>query len=168
MINFLLSSGKKQSRNRVDDVENDEESEEEEDDECSVDSDDGKGDVGDGGEGFDDDDDDLRTNSEHLNPKSFSWTLMRYGLVRLSFRNIIDIMEVIGVEMNELAILSPMAYEVVRSLERWSELLKNELNLFDGPPENYLIDHNATHSLNGTNKSGLSQFLIDPNNTPFE
>ena len=173
MINFLLSSGKVQSENG--EGEQDAESEEEEEEEEWGGSGgggggDGKGEGGSGEGAYEDEDDDLRTYSEHLNPKSFSWTLMRYGVVRLSFQNILDIMEVIGVELNELAILSPMAYEAVRSLERWSELLKNELNLFDGPPENYLVELGA-NGLSGHNRvsrNGMQQMLINPKNTPFE
>jgi len=161
MINFLLSNGKV-----GEDAEGCESEDEEEDDDGGG----GKGEGVAGTEGFEDEDDDVRTFSEHLNPRSFSWTLMRYGVVRLSLQNVVDIMEVIGIELNELAILSPMAYEVVRSLERWSELLKNELNLLDGAPANYLVNvgANGLGAPSGANRNVMYQMLTDPMNTPFE
>lgn len=105
-----------------------------------------------------------RTDSEYLNPKSYSWCLIRFALVKLSLHNITTIMDIIGVELHEIAILSPDAYEVLKSLERWTEMLKHDLNALNGPPDNYLSEYSS--SFNGP-KVFQYQTLLKPENTPF-
>ena len=114
---------------------------------------------------YDLDDADDSHYSEHLNPKSYSWSLIRYAVVKLSLFNVHSIMEIIGIEPHELAILSPNAYEVFTSLKRWSEMLKLELDAMDGPPDNYMNDY-STSSFNGP-KVFQYQSLLNPENTPF-
>lgn len=102
--------------------------------------------------------------SEHLNPKSYSWCLIRYNAVKLSLHHIITIMNIIGIEMHEIAILSPCAYEVIKSFERLLEKLRSELNESDGPPDNYMKEYNT--GFNGP-KVFQYQSILNPENTPF-
>ena len=101
---------------------------------------------------------------EHLNPKSYSWCLIRYSAVKLSLHHIITIMNIIGIEIHEIAILSPCVYEVIKSFERLMENLKSELNELDGPPDNYMNDYST--GFNGP-KHFQYQTILNPENTPF-
>jgi hypothetical protein len=113
------------------------------------------------------DEDNEDKTSEHMNPKSYSWTLMRYALVKASLQNVNSLLEIIGVDLNELAILSPDAYDVLKSLQRWTNALKLELIAFQSPPDNYMSQYVDSNSFNGPKVLNYYKSLNDPNNTPF-
>lgn len=114
---------------------------------------------------------------EHLNPKSYSWCLIRYAILKLTLSNIGSFLNVIGVETQEIAIQSPLIHQVMKSLEKWSDLLNADLiTLFPtGPPTDYITDlitstpALATNSLNSFNGPKILKYqsLLDPTKTPF-
>lgn len=115
-----------------------------------------------------------KRNHEHMNPKSYSWCLMRYAMLKLSIANINAFLNVIGVEPQEIAIQSPLIHQVIKSFEKWSELLYTELNTLYplGPPGDYIAGLVASSgptqaaSFNGP-KILKYQSLLDQTKTPF-
>lgn len=65
---------------------------------------------------------------EHMNPKSYSWCLMRYAIVKYSLANINAFFNVIGIEPQDIAIQSPLIHQIMKSFEKWQEMLLFELN----------------------------------------
>lgn len=141
------------------------------------------------GDDLDSDDDPNRTlqnkrSHEHMNPKSYSWCLMRYAILKLSISSIGSFLNVIGIEPQEIAIQSPLIHQVIKSFEKWSESLYAELNAMypGGPPADYMGELAANNSAAASNStpttmSGFGnvagpkifkyQALLDPAKTPF-
>ena len=108
--------------------------------------------------------------SEHVNPKSYSWYLMRYAILKYSILSITSFLATIGVEVQEIAVLSPLIHQIIKTFENWMELLLIELkNSFSAPPDDYIP--NCSMSSANFNFSGPKilkyQSMLDPANTPF-
>lgn len=76
----------------------------------------------------------------------------------------------------EIAILSPLIHQIMKTFENWMQLILVELNTLhnNGPPENYFnmdsktISNDATSTINFNGPKILKyQSLLDPENTPF-
>ncbi|XP_053689152.1 dmX-like protein 2 isoform X2 [Sabethes cyaneus] len=68
-----------------------------------------------------------RENTEHSNPNSYSWCILRLALIRVSQHQLQTFINIAGIEMQELPVCSPLIHAVLRSLSSWQELLKEEL-----------------------------------------
>ncbi|XP_058066512.1 dmX-like protein 1 [Anopheles bellator] len=66
-------------------------------------------------------------NNEHSNPHSYSWSIMRYALIRVAQSQLQSFIAVAGIEMQELPVCSPLVHGILRSLSAWQDLLKDEL-----------------------------------------
>ncbi|KFB47233.1 AGAP010490-PA-like protein [Anopheles sinensis] len=66
-------------------------------------------------------------NTEHSNPNSYSWCVMRYALIRVAQNQLQSFIAVAGIEMQELPVCSPLVHGILRSLSSWQDLLKEEL-----------------------------------------
>lgn len=105
---------------------------------------------------------------EHMNPKSYSWCLMRYGILKYTIFNIQSFLAIIGIELQELATLSPLVHQLLKTFENWKELTLSQLKLFNGPPDDYIPGCNLNNSINVNGPKILKyQSMLDPANTPF-
>ena len=107
---------------------------------------------------------------EHMNPKSYSWCLMRYAIIKYSMANINAFLNVVGIETHELASLTPLTHQVLRTFEKWIEALRVQLNAFGAAPDDYIpgCNTNAQSSFSFTGPKILKyQSILDPANTPF-
>lgn len=83
---------------------------------------------------FDNDDSDPnrtlqnKRNMEHMNPKSYSWCLIRYAILKLTQSNMTSFLNVVGIEPQEIAIQSPLIHQLMKSIEKWAEMLYAEMN----------------------------------------
>ncbi|EAT41943.1 AAEL006472-PA, partial [Aedes aegypti] len=68
-----------------------------------------------------------RENTEHSNPNSYSWCVMRLALIRVAQNHLQTFINVAGIEMQELPVCSPLIHGILRSLSSWQDLLKEEL-----------------------------------------
>lgn len=93
---------------------------------------------------------------------------MRYAIIKYTINNITSFLSVLGIELQELAMLSPLVHQVLKTFEHWSEILIAQLNAFNGPPDDYIpgCNVNTNFSLNGP-KILKYQSMLDPANTPF-
>uniref|UniRef100_A0A182QT69 RAVE complex protein Rav1 C-terminal domain-containing protein n=1 Tax=Anopheles farauti TaxID=69004 RepID=A0A182QT69_9DIPT len=66
-------------------------------------------------------------NTEHSNPNSYSWCIMRYALIRVAQNQLQSFIAVAGIEMQELPVSSPLVHGILRTMSSWQDLLKEEL-----------------------------------------
>ncbi|XP_035791967.1 dmX-like protein 2 isoform X1 [Anopheles albimanus] len=66
-------------------------------------------------------------NTEHSNPNSYSWCIMRFALIRVAQSQLQQFIAIAGIEMQELPVCSPLVHGILRSLSTWQDLLKEEL-----------------------------------------
>uniref|UniRef100_A0A4W5QS92 Dmx like 1 n=1 Tax=Hucho hucho TaxID=62062 RepID=A0A4W5QS92_9TELE len=128
-----------------------------------------------GSQDEDDDDDedeygDFDPNSpsrEHSNPNSYSWCLMRLAMVQLVLGNLKSFYPMAGHDLLDLPVGSPLCHAVLKTLQRWEQVLLKRLEIFGGPPSKYI----STHHLDETAASGPAilrhKALFEPSNTPF-
>ena len=66
----------------------------------------------------------------------------------------------------ELPVSSPLVQSVLSTLRRWEELLLGRLQLFSGPPVDYIPGCYPDTST-GSQLSNKYRALLEPANTPF-
>uniref|UniRef100_UPI00398E6F2A dmX-like protein 1 n=1 Tax=Pristiophorus japonicus TaxID=55135 RepID=UPI00398E6F2A len=105
---------------------------------------------------------------EHSNPNSFSWSLMRYAIVQLVLHNLKNFYPMAGLDLSELPVYSPSCHAILKTLQRWEQVLLRRLELFGGPPPDFI----SMHTNEGTMSSGpailIHKALLEPTNTPFK
>ncbi|XP_078252424.1 dmX-like protein 1 isoform X2 [Rhinoraja longicauda] len=120
----------------------------------------------------DDEDDDAFSSDvqlqEHSNPNSFSWSLMRYAMVQLVLHKLKSFYPMAGLDLSELPVCSPSCHAMLKTLQRWEQVLLRRLELFDGPSPDLI----SMHANEGTISSGpallIHKVLLEPTNTPFK
>lgn len=67
----------------------------------------------------------------------------------------------------DLPVASPLCHAMLKTLQRWEQVLQKRLELFGGPPSKYI----ATHLHDDVAPSGPAllrhKALYEPSNTPF-
>lgn len=102
---------------------------------------------------------------QHNDPNSYSWCLIRYAIVRLVLHNLHNFLPMVSMELQELPVSSPLLHAVLKNLEQWEEVLHSKLELFSGPPDNYIphlildIEAGIPHT--------KYEALLKPHNSPF-
>ncbi|XP_071118494.1 dmX-like protein 2 isoform X1 [Haliotis cracherodii] len=117
----------------------------------------------------------LTTVQQHSDPNSYTWCLIRYATIHLVLHNLQLFLPQIGIELPdcscqnhyyvELPNCSPLLHAVMKTLEQWDEFLLGRLELFSGPPDNYIPG--LYLDVVGGVPSSKVQALLDPANTPF-
>lgn len=104
---------------------------------------------------------------EHSNNNSYSWCLMRLAMVQLVLDNLKSFYPMAGYDLLDLPVCSPLCHSVMKTLQRWEQVLLKRLEIFGGPPSKYI----STHPVDGTMASGPAllrhKALFEPSNTPF-
>ncbi|XP_033750320.1 dmX-like protein 2 [Pecten maximus] len=124
-------------------------------------------------EPFDDDDDDylrpktlpLASTQQSTDPTSYSWALIRFCVVKVILHNLQVFLPQIGIELQELPICSTLMHTVLKTLEQWMEVLQGKLELFAGPPEDFIAGLQLD-VITGVPQSKY-QVLLQPQNSPF-
>ncbi|XP_069136751.1 dmX-like protein 2 [Argopecten irradians] len=124
-------------------------------------------------EPFDDDEDDylrpktlpLASTQQSTDPTSYSWALIRFCVVKVILHNLQVFLPQIGIELQELPICSTLMHTVLKTLEQWMEVLKGKLELFAGPPEDFIAGLQLD-VITGVPQSKY-QVLLQPQNSPF-
>nr|XP_039251703.1 dmX-like protein 1 isoform X3 [Styela clava] len=106
--------------------------------------------------------------TEHGNPNSYSWHILRLTVVRSVLQNLKSFLPTTGLELSELGISSPMLNSVMQLLGHWQISLAKELESFTNPPDDYMKGiQDVGTSLRGRPAILKHQAMLDPNNTPF-
>ena len=66
----------------------------------------------------------------------------------------------------ELPVCSPLLQSVLKTMEKWEELLLAKLDLFSGPPEEYIPGCYKDVNVNGPSILKYKS-MMEPSNTPF-
>ncbi|XP_060890288.1 dmX-like protein 2 isoform X5 [Labrus mixtus] len=120
----------------------------------------------------DEDDDDAFLSdtqiTEHLDPNSYSWALIRLVMVKLAHHNVKNFLPLTGLDFTDLPVTSPLSNAVLKTLENWEQLLLERMNKFDGPPPNYINTFPTDLSAGGGPAILRHKAMLEPDNTPFK
>ncbi|XP_059222460.1 dmX-like protein 2 [Stomoxys calcitrans] len=107
-----------------------------------------------------------RDNKEHLDPTSYSWCILRVAIMKVFIKKVQDFVNVSGIEIQDLPVLSPLSHEVLRALNKWQEVAL-EILLSKGPPsEDYIPGCFANSGVPGLSIHRYRS-LLSKDNTPF-
>ncbi|XP_030614687.1 dmX-like protein 2 isoform X2 [Archocentrus centrarchus] len=124
-----------------------------------------------GAEDDEDDDDAFLSDTqmtEHSDPNSYSWVLIRLVMVKLAYHNVKNFIPLTGLDFTELPVTSPLSNAVLKTLENWEQLLLERMNKFDGPPPNYINTYPTDLSTGGGPAILRHKAMLEPDNTPFK
>ncbi|XP_052438398.1 dmX-like protein 2 isoform X2 [Carassius gibelio] len=124
-----------------------------------------------GGSDNEDDDDAFLSDTqmtEHSEPNSYSWSLIRLVMVKLALHNVKTFLPLTGLDFTELPVTSPLANAVLKTLENWEQILLEKMNKFDGPPPNYINTYPTNLSAGGGPAILRHKAMLEPDNTPFK
>uniref|UniRef100_A0A672V457 DmX-like protein 1 n=1 Tax=Strigops habroptila TaxID=2489341 RepID=A0A672V457_STRHB len=106
-------------------------------------------------------------NQEHSNSNSYSWSLMRLTMVQLVLHNLKTFYPLAGHDLSELPVSSPICHAVLKTLQRWEQVLLRRLELYGGPPQRYISVHASEDVLAAGPALLRHKTLLEPTNTPF-
>ncbi|KAM9368029.1 dmX-like protein 1 [Phaethornis superciliosus] len=106
-------------------------------------------------------------NQEHSNSNSYSWSLMRLAMVQLVLHNLKIFYPLAGHDLSELPVSSPICHAVLKTLQRWEQVLFRRLELYGGPPQHYISVHASEDALAAGPALLRHKALLEPTNTPF-
>uniref|UniRef100_A0A673L8V3 DmX-like protein 2 n=1 Tax=Sinocyclocheilus rhinocerous TaxID=307959 RepID=A0A673L8V3_9TELE len=124
-----------------------------------------------GGSDNEDDDDAFLSDTqmtEHSEPNSYSWSLIRLVMVKLALHNVKTFLPLTGLDFTELPVTSPLANAVLKTLENWEQIILEKMNKFDGPPPNYINTYPTDLSAGGGPAILRHKAMLEPDNTPFK
>uniref|UniRef100_A0A3Q4BEA1 RAVE complex protein Rav1 C-terminal domain-containing protein n=1 Tax=Mola mola TaxID=94237 RepID=A0A3Q4BEA1_MOLML len=104
---------------------------------------------------------------EHLNHNSYSWCLMRLAMVQLVVVNLKSFYPMAGYDLLDLPVGSPLCHAVLKTLQRWEQVLQRRLEIFGGPPSKYISTHLQDESATPGPALLRHKALFEPSNTPF-
>ncbi|XP_037647237.1 dmX-like protein 2 isoform X10 [Sebastes umbrosus] len=124
-----------------------------------------------GAEDDEDDDDAFLSDTQmtqHSDPNSYSWALIRLVMVKLAHHNVKNFLPLTGLDCTDLPVVSPLSNAVLKTLENWEQLLLERMNKFDGPPPNYINTFPTDLSAGGGPAILRHKAMLEPDNTPFK
>ncbi|KAK2853795.1 hypothetical protein Q5P01_006456 [Channa striata] len=125
-----------------------------------------------GAEDDEDDEDDAFLSdtqmTEHSDPNSYSWALIRLVMVKLAHHNVKNFLPLTGLDFTDLPVTSPLSNAVLKTLENWEQLLLERMDKFDGPPPNYINTYPTDLSAGGGPAILRHKAMLEPDNTPFK
>ncbi|KAG5848989.1 hypothetical protein ANANG_G00105310 [Anguilla anguilla] len=106
--------------------------------------------------------------TEHSDPNSYSWALIRLVMVKLALHNVKGFLPLTGLDFPDLPVTSPLVNAVVKTMENWEQILLEKINKFDGPPPNYIHTYPADLGTGGGPAILRHKAMLEPENTPFK
>ncbi|XP_051173146.1 dmX-like protein 2 isoform X1 [Leptopilina boulardi] len=109
-----------------------------------------------------------KDNTEHSNPNSYSWSILRLAIVRILQQQMQDFLNIAGIEMQELPVCSPLIHGTLGIVAQWQESLREELDS-KGPPSANFIPGCAPDPAPTPGKPAIHKYrsLLEKGNTPF-
>uniref|UniRef100_A0A670XS26 Dmx like 1 n=1 Tax=Pseudonaja textilis TaxID=8673 RepID=A0A670XS26_PSETE len=102
---------------------------------------------------------------EHSNSNSFRYKLLLNTNIIYFKENTVLNKKYLSLE---LPVCSPLCHAVLKTLQRWEQVLLRRLEMHGGPPENFI----SIHILQDASSSGPAllrhKTLLEPTNTPFK
>ncbi|XP_045511959.1 dmX-like protein 2 isoform X5 [Pieris brassicae] len=106
-----------------------------------------------------------RSNIEHSDPESYSWYVMRVGVLRLAQSKLQSFLQLCGIEMSELATTSPTVHAALRRVEQWQQQLTETLESRPSPVD-YIPGCFPDRTTSGP-PINKYRCLLEKHNTPF-
>uniref|UniRef100_A0A8C0IVR2 DmX-like protein 1 n=1 Tax=Chelonoidis abingdonii TaxID=106734 RepID=A0A8C0IVR2_CHEAB len=122
-------------------------------------------------QGSDDEDEDFTSDlhlQEHSNPNSYSWSLMRLAMVQLVLHRLKNFYPLAGHDLSELPVSSPLCHAILKTFQRWEQVLLRRLEIHGGPPQNLISAHASEDALSAGPALLRHKALLEPTNTPFK
>jgi DmX-like protein len=107
-----------------------------------------------------------KENSEHTNPNSLSWCILRAAIVKHAQSQLHCFISIAGLELQELPVCSPLIHGTLRSLAIWQDLLKEELEARGPASADYIPGCFVEDDTKGPSIHKYRS-LFERNNTPF-
>uniref|UniRef100_A0A665TIK5 Dmx like 1 n=1 Tax=Echeneis naucrates TaxID=173247 RepID=A0A665TIK5_ECHNA len=114
-----------------------------------------------------DDNDDEYEDVFDPNSPQRDWCLMRLAMVQLVLVNLKSFYPMAGYDLLDLPVGSPLCHAVLKTLQRWEQLLQKRLEIFGGPPSKYISTHRQDESATPGPALLRHKALFEPSNTPF-
>ncbi|KAM5192027.1 dmX-like protein 1 [Mantella aurantiaca] len=105
---------------------------------------------------------------EHSNPNSYSWALMRLGMVQFVLQNLKGFYPLAGHELSDLPVASPLCHATLKTLQRWEQVLLRRLEIYGGPPQDFITMPSTEEALSSGPAILRHKALLEPTNTPFK
>ncbi|KAM9810580.1 dmX-like protein 1 [Neosynchiropus ocellatus] len=104
---------------------------------------------------------------EHSNHNSYSWCLMRLAMVQMVLVNLKSFYPMAGYDLLDLPVGSPLCHTVLKTLQRWEQVLQKRLEIFGGPPSKYIFTNSQDEAAAPGPALLRHKALFEPSNTPF-
>lgn len=107
-----------------------------------------------------------RENTEHINPNSYSWCIMRLATVKLAQHQLHDFINISGIEMQELPVASPLIHGILRTMSTWQDALREEVESRGPAPVDFIPGCYVESEAKGP---AIHKYrsLLEKSNTPF-
>nr|XP_033784929.1 dmX-like protein 1 isoform X1 [Geotrypetes seraphini] len=105
---------------------------------------------------------------EHSNSSSYSWSLMRLAMVQIVLENLKTFYPFTGHDLSELPVGSPLCHAVLKTLQRWEQVLLHRLEIHDGPPENFISMPTTEEAISAGPAILRHKALLESTNMPFK
>uniref|UniRef100_A0A6B2EFJ9 Putative rabconnectin n=1 Tax=Phlebotomus kandelakii TaxID=1109342 RepID=A0A6B2EFJ9_9DIPT len=107
-----------------------------------------------------------RENTEHINPNSLSWCIMRLAIVKLAQHQLHDFINISGIEMQELPVASPLIHGILRTMSIWQDALREEAESRGPAPVDFIPGCYVESEAKGP---AIHKYrsLLEKSNTPF-
>ncbi|KAF2367901.1 RAVE complex protein Rav1 C-terminal [Trinorchestia longiramus] len=109
----------------------------------------------------------LAENREHNDHRSYSWCLLRLASVKRAQAIVKNFLTVPQIDIQELAVQSPLLHGVLYTLHSWTKELSAELEELQGPPPEYIPGCFAQSVQPGAPAISKYRALRELHNTPF-
>jgi DmX-like protein len=107
-----------------------------------------------------------KENSEHTNPNSLSWCILRCAIIKHAQIQLQSFIKVAGLELPELPVCSPLIHGALRSLAIWEELIRDELEQRGPASADYIPGCCVENDSKGPSMQKYRS-LLEKENTPF-
>ncbi|XP_023230378.1 dmX-like protein 2 [Centruroides sculpturatus] len=104
---------------------------------------------------------------EQLDPSSYSWGILRYAIVKITYHHLLSFLCIGGIEQSDLPSVSPKIHSVLKVMEKWLQVLKANMDAFGQPPPNYIPGCYIENIPKGGPALLKYKQLLELHNTPF-
>lgn len=121
---------------------------------------------------MDEDDDDMmgerdnKNNTEHSNPDSLAWAIIRLAVISHITEQLSEFLQVAGIEPQDLALASPLTHKIFQTIHTWQKNLKNTLEAHGVPPSTFISNCFVDNEAKGAPIRKYAS-LLQSCNSPF-
>lgn len=79
-----------------------------------------------------------RADTEHSDPHSYSWAILRLTTLKAAMKVMQQVLTTVGVEQQDLPVLSPVLHSTMRTLEEWQKTAAQAIEDYGAAPEGFV------------------------------